>query len=349
MSNLIQMRKRLVILTGAGFSRSVSKRFFTTQEFHSKYAEKLDPGNWLRYIEGLVRKEQGGTEADVGLDAEVLSKKLRQVIDAWNTVMPYPEANIRIDSGTQLASYTFNVPAQKLRSDLSGFLAGIRNAVLRDLRFDVLKPEEMKKVNDIRNFINNLHKEYDLNIFSTNYDTLIREIYGTAQSGYYLDGKQIIIERLLNNGKPFSYIPLKGMVDWRRSKDREDLFIEGSDWDNDSKDHIFMPFEDEATPNKNPHNKFYAKFTEDLSDQNTKVMLFIGFSFRDDYIKNLITNHLTPKHRVMVVVQDDLAFKTKIKEEIFFKITPSNFCYIKDGFDAKAHKVILDKLAYWSG
>ena len=331
---------RLLIFTGAGFSRSVSNKLSTTREFCDAI-EDLDVGGMLSYIKDLVNSRYG--IEDHNLDIEILAKTIRQTIKALDVIMPSERDSLDLFSHYSSANYFETKTRSDLRENLEDILDKIHNMVFDKLRLDVPESSEQKNINNIRSFFKQLSVGHNFNVFSTNYDTLIRKIYTKPNRRYYLKNDIVNVEELLNNGQPFSYVPLKGMIDWRVVQDSN--IIQGLVQASNLREIVFMPFDFEATPDQHPHDKFYKKFKEEL--KISKTLLFIGFSFRDSYINECIKREINGKHNVVVVVKDNLSFKKKIKEEVFSVISSKNFHYIKDGFNPNTQKIILDIIKSW--
>ncbi len=336
------MNAGILVFTGAGFSRSISDRFFTTQEFYERVEGLAGQRLWaLKYVEDLLAAD-AESSGQVGgtFDVESLAKKISRALAAFKVVVPRDQERVAIGSH-------INCEASVLRRDLERLLRDIKAKVLENLDFDLLTdPEECTRIEEAQSFLESLASLGRLTVFSTNYDTLFpKQIYrGREEKQYYLDEyDRIDIDKLMEEGKPFSYIPLKGMLHWRPSIDEPDCFVQGNIRVNDVDKATIMAFEEDSAPDRQPHKKMYDKLESLLEDPGAiSTLIFIGFSFSDLHINDIIESKVSNDHRAVVIVKDDsVGFAKKVKKEVFSSVLDKNLKYIPTGFDAASIKQAL--------
>ena len=333
----MQIKRRLLIFTGAGFSNSLSPKFFTTQGFYDVLKEGKEGFlEHLGYIEGRLDSESRDK------NAESLAQKISQII--YSLKMLANEHERIMVSG---AAAPLNNDSSKNRAALENQFISLRRhineIVLKHLGQN-LNQKERKHATEVRDFFYKLAEQFNLNIFSTNYDKLIKYLHDLY--GYHLEGPDNIVNpnKLMQDGKPFSYIPLKGMLDWREDEDDPGIIKEGLDLRHTYENIITMPLEDRSAPSREPFKSFYQFFGKQL--ESASHLLFIGFAFNDIHINPLINNHSASYKKVVVVTLDSTEglqkFKARLKRYVFSNC--SDVHYMRKGFDKHARDEIIVQL-----
>ena len=343
------MKKKLLIFTGAGFSKSLANDLPTTKElFDSALAEKIVDANYLNCLKEIL----GG-----GADIEVVAQKTARMISGLKGF-----ASDNADNPPVSMQIAFrNIPlisgsSGQGVSRLEKYLESINEHVISKLDCTAgLGDNSPKNQSAIRKniercgtFLKGLGNNFELKVFSTNYDNLIRHLHPNKR--YYIVGEPgvspsvVDISKLIGEGDPYSYIPLKGMVDWRRSGDK---IIEGHSYEGNYQNKVIMPLEDISTPEASPHREMYAELRKETRESH--VLLFIGFSFRDEFINELLRNNhsaVVKSERVIIVTGSANspsadAFKQHIETNVFTRIAKAKISYIGGGFTRDAQRSIL--------
>ena len=203
-----------------------------------------------------------------------------------------------------------NLNLRLLRGQWQECLDYINQYVLKELLQVKLKKEQ---VADYKEFIKALQDEIKFNIFTTNYDTVIRQVQDYPHC-HLENGDEVDIEVITGskqNPNGYCYIPLKGMLDWGFIDD-ENTIKQGSIPDKIEKS-VVMTLEEnnrELDDLQYPHNQLYGKFQAELQEAN--CLLFVGFAFNDDLVNQLIKEQIdqddseNPKiQKVTIINQQD--------------------------------------------
>ena len=326
-------KEKLLIFTGAGFSNALVGKMFTTQGFYRRLRE--DGANeWphLAYFSGLINERT---------DVETLAREISAAKHAVNVLAPKLGDYIAIRRST--GSSVADTSSQKLSAGFQEMLDRINSKVIHELDCTKISTKDADNINSLKDFLRKLEQMFSFNIFTTNYDNLMRE-HVLFNKNYYLEYKDntsnvVNMDKLVDEGKPYSYIPLKGMLDWQRLDG--DAVIEKHSFENDIQKSIIMSLEETGEPSGYPHDFLYDKFKEDLIE--AERLLFIGFSFRDKPINNIIKNQKLKAKTACIVTLDSEPEQLKKFKEHLGGIFPKKIklTFYKDGFNEAAQKKIL--------
>ncbi len=326
----MQTRKRLLIFTGAGFSASMSESLLITADFHKKHilGSRYANDERFEYIDSRLDPTDK--------DAESFARRLADAI-----------AGIKLlaDDGSQLSlsgqGYSFGGAAEGHKEHFEGFLKHINTELLSSLDCVTPPPDTKEPRQHFKKFLAKLKEGFDFNIFSTNYDNLFNHILPSPR--YYLnDLNEIDLIKLTSDHAPYSYVPLKGRLDWNYSDGKLVQHIKRS---TDLKNAFIIPLEWTLNPEEhshgNDHMQLYQKFDIDL--KTSSVLLFIGFSFRDKYINEMLSKYTFDK--ILIVTRprnpaEQEALTDRLKTQVFSK-NQKNMHILENGFDAKMQNEIL--------
>jgi SIR2-like domain len=155
-------------------------------------------------------------------------------------------------------------------------------------------------------------------VFTTNYDRIIEAVASYLQrdtntpvldTGRRADVDSYIDESLWEpdakdgNGAHL-LTKLHGSVDWARGPDR--LYVSDPQYKGDHAKHVILYPGFKGTPTERPFTIFHQHFERCLARAATIV--FIGFSFRDQYINEIIRRNVRPNAKV-VLVNPNLSLK----------------------------------------
>ena len=353
--------KKLLIFTGAGFSKALDEAFPTTNEILQQInsAEPITNLSKFRYRTDFANYQDPNIQ-DVEHLAQVIYKdyrnRLKRVIgelEATLSPQQHPPILISDESIERPILYSQRWVRTKVLDEITSRLDALQKA-LSYINTEVLKrlasvQLDSDRINKLQKFITDLKKHFNLNIFSTNYDKVIGLI---QQSRYYYlkpHSDEIDIKKIINQQHDINYFPLKGMVDWRFSDDRQAIYqglIPGSS----IADAVVMTLENDAKYEdlQFPHKELYGKFKQEL--QTADYLLFIGFSFRDERVVKLLKQRIEQNKanqskicKIVIINKEKsgsaelLALEKKI-QEIFAQHNKVKL--YTGGFDFNAEKVI---------
>ncbi|MYB40378.1 hypothetical protein F4X86_03900 [Candidatus Saccharibacteria bacterium] len=334
-------RDKLLLFTGAGFSHSIASSLLTTPDFYEKHIKGNDGVRYHDYLKTLLGDN---------MDAENFAQRMYRIARALGELARDNEGDREYISLRVTGHSTGDLCIQDFRKEILEDLKYINSTVLHELDCRSLTPDAEKKVADCQEFLKKLNLKFNFNIFSTNYDNLIRHI-NEKNHGYYLCRKNGTLgvvdkDKLVNEGVPYSYIPLKGMLDWRR---QGDLIVQGLEFKNDLADSVILPLEYTAVigNNQEPHSTFYSRLEEEL--RSAGFWVFIGFSFRDLYINSMIrrvaSSSSPTKILIITKIGNEEEYKKFQKDRGVIFSNCVNPVWMNEGFDKKSQQAILKQLA----
>lgn len=304
--------RKLLLFTGAGFSKAVHAGLPTTLELYKSIVEGGPSIPYSHYIESLLQTP---------IDIEVFARRIGRTIKALELLSRDGEGeaeHVRHNTGSYSLDEARTILQHK--EALRASLENVNKRALKELNCRTLDNKASKLVADCKKLIVQLNENFTLKMYSTNYDNLIRYIHPEPE--YYLDNnavarKIVNVDKLINgnsNSVAYPYIPLKGMLDWTREGDK---IIEGLDFGSAASTSVILPFEYIEEPTASPFNGFYNAFREDV--RHAQYMAFIGFSFRDEFINELLKGYSGSCQKIVIVTkrQEDYAEWQKRVKRLF--------------------------------
>ena len=283
-------REKLLIFTGAGFSKALSSKLPITREM----LEQAVAGDGVTNLDYFQCFFNHSNDMDVETLAKTISNCLESVKQLTSCNYKNPHTSV---IGDQPSDGIGN-KLRRLRDDWQKSLSHINQQVfnqLIDVELDDGAEEKFRKL------ITKLDEKYIFNIVTANYDTAIRQLQNKPR--YYLNDYNIVdIQKIIKRGtKLYRYIPLKGMLDWRFKDQGRKVIVEGLKPANDINDSVMMTLEDVSKYEdlQYPHREFYDTFKKLLGE--AERLLVIGFSFRDDIIGDLIQQQIKQNTKIQKI------------------------------------------------
>ena len=307
---MIEKGNRIMFLLGAGASapmgiptmREFTKNFIEYGEKTIDHREEI--GYWLRNIKRVTKTKSWNLEQ--------LLSHIRQV------------KNIKKDININLLDrYLHKGNSQNRKryldktDQLSTQFNHIEKLLLKYIRDTCLNP----KIDIAKNIYAKLlefSNEYILEIFTTNYDSILETI--SSELGYiFSDG--FIPDRRIGafewntqslGSEKINIYKLHGSVTWYRKQDKILKFSEDISGSPGLETLMLYPTELKEILNP-PYNNIHRKFEDVLF--NTQLCLVVGHSFGDEYIKNLFQDRLKEKKFKIYFING--RFSKSMKKKIF--------------------------------
>ena len=328
----------ILVFAGAGSSAAVSKKDYpTTVEFYDQLNEdiiysmrNIAHGQFMQYIESLKNDSTKpmdiekllGTISNFNND---LYKCVEQGITNYILQQLYPDfLSFAGDSVTNLAVLEQNIYIEIYR--LYGKIP--TNPQIR------LWVNLMDRLDMI---------SQPIEIFTTNYDLVLDRVVRKAEidikTAHQEDdlGRYVVGTEYLDKKKNFRgrFIKLHGSVDWELED--KDIIIGSRNDPGDFTRHALIYPGTKEKPEDEPFKTFYDHLMDVA--KHTTTAIFIGFSFRDDYINEILEN--IPDDSPKIIVN-----KMK-KEDLFqgnFPFFPGDFEYFDAGFSEDVLFFLNDRL-----
>ena len=349
------MSVQLVIFTGAGFSKAIAGLPTTIDIM----GDKENPQT------GTIRKDfQSSTNDDwrlpeyleiilaedhPTLDAEVLARKTLDYIEAMDFIFKAdeklsPELSFYKRGIFQLESASKS--PENIHIAARSLLNHIHRTLMAKLNYNGSDEERFDPVTQFFEQIQQLKLSF--NIYSTNYDILFSCFSSNLTA--CVEGIKVDIDKLIKSeGLPYSYIPLKGTMEWGWDSKKEHV-LDRQRASQSFENSVFLGLEVIADrnyiENQFPFNKLYKQFERDL--KNAKYLLFIGFSFRDNYINSLIQENIKRYEKIIIVCHESKGevevFRNYLRETTLKECAAKQLVFINTGFNDKSRKEIINIL-----
>jgi hypothetical protein len=297
----------ITLFLGAGTSKPFG--YPTTTDFIQISNEKFK-GNSL-YSEIISFFNKRGRE---DIDIELILWELDKLVEGID-IINEPETFKKwffIDSNRSNYNLWGN-PNQPLRDALEN-IKGMAKQLKLDINrlvYDTYWKEPDPKINTVYEY---LFKKLDqlggkrdsdkqINIFTTNYDLII-ERYFEGKRQIFSDGFAPMNRRsycwdLSHYGdKKFKLYKLHGSIDWKKFENDEKIYcIPAHDFTKHEDNVILYPgFKGE--PEIEPFKTLHKAFADSLL--STRICIFIGFSFRDEYINEIISKAINQNPELLI-------------------------------------------------
>lgn len=309
----------ILVFVGAGGSAAVdSEQYPTTVEFFNRLPPEITQLPLFKHVCDFLKTQK---EDGQRIDIEEVLWRLNDLQNYFslsrntNTIAGWSMAENRI------CQFDSNI----LPGGSKPFLGGINNISVNRLTplqkrindlvhdFYVERPN-LDKLSDWIILLQQLEKHGAvIEIFTTNYDLVLETVIDAAginvKTGRQSDSETRLDTTLWDTSSGLQrghglLTKLHGSVDWQRWND---TIICSRAYMGDQKKHALLYPGYKGEPNKEkPDEELFAKFHEHLRtvvQQATKA-LFIGFSFRDEYI-NGILSELQPEIPKFVINTDE--------------------------------------------
>lgn len=161
--------------------------------------------------------------------------------------------------------------------------------------------------------LSSLRGDNEIPIFTTNYDRIIEEFCSRTLGSAYVDGfewkertKESVwnpkeFEKKPEKGDLVKLFKLHGSLDWRRRRDGVIVKVGSEERTKGTKrfkENVLVYPAGKIQPEIDPFKTLHELFVKYTSDSDT--FIFIGYSFRDDYLNGIINQHLEKKKVIIV-------------------------------------------------
>lgn len=345
----------ILVFTGAGSSKAVSNRYPTTTGFFDNLPEEIRNDVLFRSIVGYLSSNNNQKIIDIEqvlwglheLKKMLIEIKENKGILGW--FLNQDRLASIINSGNGYSGHlTATIPV--IFKMIDSLVDRINHRVYFLYNHE---PEAKDLSNNWMPLLEELSKKNpQIEIFTTNYDVVIESALKKAQlSGEIITGRNTsgILNTLdvscwAGNNDSKTAEPLKrfdssialrqqkirltklhGSIDWVRRIDDE-ISVGNPTFTGKHENHVLIYPGYKGVPEEEPFKLFHMHFEKEL--KKAKAIIFIGFSFRDEHINDLIKRNIS--NNAKIIVLDPQASSTA--PEFLRKRTE----HIDKGFDKEA-------------
>lgn len=344
-------KKNLLVFAGAG--ASVSLGYPTTKQFMENLPTTITDTKIYKHIVNLDEIKQEGKP----LDIEVILWKLKEIeavfqsLNKWTTSLegiPYghPNYNKIMERDFFLSvAHINNHGLQNAEKEILGLKEQINKQVHVEYNNKSVEtnPNQQEEMFWLDGFLCDEHifNKYNIDIFTTNYDQAIE----TSVEEKDIKGIDIFPfrKRASKHGLEMEHwqtkksfkrnlwlTKLHGSLDWQEGNDG-DIIPSRYDF---SQNHTILYPGFKGEPKQSPFKEFHRYFAECL--EKCDIFLSIGFSFRDDYINELIENKLGKQSHFLImdpnaeiIAKEKLTLLPNPKHQIKERATEANIQSLK--------------------
>jgi hypothetical protein len=272
-----------------------------------------------KFIEGLRLRLEGSNEGFL-LD-NLLSvphvkdiEHVLQILEGLQFFRRYPikEFVEKFPVNIGLSRLSTNLHDQLIIADL--LKEKILDDIYRQYEFDPKTIDTVVQAYEpLVEMISILRGDAEVPIFTTNYDRVIEEFSNQASGIYCVDGFKFDIRtrefkwnpKEFEMGKQDSSLvklfKLHGSLDWRKCHDGKIVKVGSEERTRGSRrfsENILIYPAEKVKPEMEPFRTLHEYFVKYIGNSDSCV--FIGFSFRDDYLNSIIDQYLDRKKIIIV-------------------------------------------------
>ena len=329
----------ILIFAGAGASAAISKRNYpTTVEFYNRLDENIKAS-----IEGIAMNVLYKYIQSQSHDGKPMD--IEKVLGYIDELRDHLLQSVDTDSITGILTENTNRDLWNLAHQNIPALGQLKDQIHKEVfRFYSIKPKDTQLKIWV-SLIQSL-KQYPLpiEIFTTNYDLVLDRAVRmndiNIKMGVYIDdfGRSILRAKFLGGQMTRTadhagrFTKLHGSINWH--KENGNIIVGSTHSTIDSQNHaiLYPGFKEESM------DQLFKQLYDHLMEvaQETKLAIFIGFSFRDEYINEILKN-IPGKVKKIVI-------NTETKENTFndnFPFDPKSCDHIGDGFSEESLPQIL--------
>lgn len=313
------MKKKIVILTGAGFPEGISTASITdkvrNKEVNGIKIKGLNPGEFFyRRLAEFYTQKKGCTDCDLNLvNFETILHLLEELYSFYisktkgkGVVRPEFKGVKPVIFWVKRKSVSSELikANNNSKNNLSQFIRLIYGNLIDEV-ISQIKPYQLttknQRLDDFENFIKMYlpDSSWVKRIYTLNYDTLINERFGYFD-GFAKDGN-LVSDKILKNTDINCHYNLHGSILWEtginlnrvtKIKKIKSVLnnIVSSSYDISREPLISTPiisgYNKSARMKFNPYIQLYYSFQKDIIEAD--LVLIIGYGFSDTHINNLL-------------------------------------------------------------
>jgi len=286
-SRSLEPENNLVIIIGAGASVPMGiptmKGF--TKEFEKHCDEVLSKDNTTEFIKYNLRYLKKVANLGRYWDLEELLLRVRELKNAENSAITklYRKFSFK---GNSMPKAKFDERISYMAEEYSE----LERELLRFIREKCIRPD-IEKGMEIYSNLFKLSKNYNLRIFTTNYDSIIENVCDKlnisyadgfmpkGNTGYFTWTPESL------NSEKLNLFKLHGSITWYKDYNGKIIKFPIDISDKDVQSVIIYPTDHKELFNP-PFNRLYFEFSKSIF--NSTNCLAIGHSFRDPYMRELL-------------------------------------------------------------
>lgn len=229
-------------------------------------------------------------EDQIYSDVEKLYDGIERIIDTNTNTNCHPLIN-------QIRDHQFDIPYDQIIEELKRLLFIIREILLESF---VISSDVRKLIGQMYDMVWEVMKSNgtdELQVFTTNYDTVIEEYCNETNRGlvngfntYHHLNKHWNDEWTAGAANSVYLTKLHGSINWHKDADGEIVETGGIEQRDVSNDIMIIPTEGTKRYDNEPFSALMKRFEAEI--KKVDVLLVIGFSYRDEEIARIIRDRV---------------------------------------------------------
>ena len=340
----------ILLFVGAGGSAAIDKRKFpTTDGFFSRLPKSVTGSMWYDQIHGFLTHTIG-PKIDIEHMLWAIDDYLEEASMMKNDGRPlgWMMAGNRIHSMLSKSRVDYTIVINEISSFIPGLIK-IKNSIYEEIHkvYGAREDESFYKDNRWSRFIQGLIANRRVEIFTTNYDTILERTinvndldieYGRNQQGIAFTLNEDHWTKDNPSGKSGLLTKLHGSIDWKHYNGRIEFSnIQNQPFDSTNNVILYPGFKDQLL--ESPFDTFYGHLGGVA--RQAHAIIFVGFSFRDPQINTVLTDNFREGTHVFVIDQrkdetDVTALISQMPNMVREHVVVLDFCKRQNSWDNRS-------------
>ena len=325
----------ILLFAGAGASYAINKeKYPTTEEFWKLLSDEIK-NSLNNALHGKINEAMSEIFSDDKLDIE---KVLGVIYEFINQLSPGIDQSMI--STPFISTY---IPGKTEKEKYLSELSKIESSIYRKMHYTYIQEPTEKDIEIWDFLIKNLLDKVEIELFTTNYDTVLEKvIYKNGDRFSYKtdDGTGSILDLSVfgSTKKENRFIKLHGSMDWYFKNKRGKIGIGFDDYIEDRNKRAILYPGDKIGSKKG--NEVFREMLDHLriSCQSCSLAVFIGFSFMDDHINQMLK--YIPENVKKIIINYPPNMAQIMHDDFPF----DEFVYKGGGFNRNSAQGILEVL-----
>lgn len=314
----------ITLFLGAGASKAFG--YPTTKEFIELSDKQFSSNNLYRDITTFLKKRSV-------FDIEEVLWELDKLLDGFNVIQEDNTFKKWFFFDSEKAIYILQGNSQKFSSAVTT-MRGTAKTLKSDVNklvYDTYWREPAIEVENFYKFFGHLTEESSkkdkkgqIKIFTTNYDLIIERVLEKKREifsdGFSPDARRAYFWDINHYGdKRIQLYKLHGSIDWKKFDNNEKVCCVPAHDFTKHKDHVILYPGFKGEPNEEPFVSIHNELKTSLLSSGKCI--FIGFSFRDEYINKIISEALERNKELQLYIWNPVKPKIDFPDDriIYFE------------------------------